>query len=74
MSTIDEIMEIMDKVETEKKKQLRELKYLDGTRTFFKRFILRKIECKAKIEVLTEIENWLKKELKKEILIYEIEL
>ena len=67
MSTIDEIMEIMDKVETEKKKQLRELKYLDGTKTFFKRFVLRKIECKAKIEVLTEIENWLKKKRMKRL-------
>lgn len=74
MSTICEILELMNKVKAEKKRQFKELKKIEKTDTIFNKHKKLKLVHKAKIETLNDVEKWLNERLKTAMLMNEIEL
>jgi hypothetical protein len=71
MATVYEIEKIMSKVKVEKMRLKKELSNIINSTTVFKRFTKEKTECSAKIDILTNMEEWLATELRRAKLLEE---
>ena len=74
MAAISKITKLMEQVKAERRKYSKELYNLDKSSTFFKRFTQAKRICRAKIETLDKVYNWLSEELRTAKIMDEIEL
>lgn len=74
MTAINEILDLLKEVRDEKKKQVTILHKLERSETIFKKYPVDKAYCQGKIESLNNIEIRLKEDLKKAMLLAEIEL
>lgn len=73
MTAIYVIMGMIEKVSAEKKNCIRELKVLEKSDTIFKKYTYERAACRARIETLTEIERMLKVNLRRAIVMDEME-
>lgn len=78
MSTISELKELRKKIAAEKVKYNREYKEIIESETFFRKYPYVKAAIVGKLEMLDEMDKWLKDKIEKEIkftmLMAEIEL
>ena len=74
MAAISKITKLMEQVKAERRTHSKELYELDKASTFFKRFTHAKQICRAKIETLDKVYNWLSEELRTAKIMNEIEL
>ena len=74
MTAIYAITELIKKVEDERRELITELKVLEKSDTFFRKFTYSRIACRAKIELLNKVNKWLKEELRRTILMDNMEL
>ena len=73
MTAIYVIMGMIEKVSNDKKNCIRELKVLERSDTIFKKFARERAACRARIETLNEIEKMLKLNLRRAIVMDEME-
>lgn len=74
MAAICAITKLMEEVKAERRRYSKELNDLDKSTTFFKRFKHAKQICRARIETLDKVYNWLAEDLRTAKIMNENEL